>query len=149
MPDAIGRRLTPIASESYHSTTSGRIRLRQRTPMTRRRTTNGNVFPARFGADRRNQRQVGMNRLHTVSVTVDDASADREEMTPILRAGLADFDLRLSHDDYGRTVLTLTVEAADLWLAVLIAMHAVTATGYRPTALTAGPDTGPNPDRGR
>jgi hypothetical protein len=117
--------------------------------MTRRRTTNGNVFSARFGTDRRNQRQVGMNRLHTVSVTVDDASADREEMTPILRAGLADFDLRLSHDDYGRTVLTLTVEAADLWLAVLIAMHAVTATGYRPTALTAGPDTGPNPDRGR
>jgi len=90
-----------------------------------------------------------MNRLHTVSVTVDDASADREEMTQNLRAGLADFDLRLSHDDYGRTVLTLTVEAADLWLAVLIAMHAVTATGYRPTALTAGPDTGPNPDRGR
>ena len=93
--------------------------------------------------------EVSMNRLHTVSVTVDDATADREEMTQILRAGLADFDLRLSHDDHGRTVLTLTVEAADLWLAVLIAMHAVTATGYRPTALTAGPDTGPNPDRGR
>ena len=89
-----------------------------------------------------------MNRLHTVSVTVDDASADREEMTQACEPD-SDFDLRLSHDDYGRTVPTLTVEAADLWLAVLIAMHAVTATGYRPTAVTAGPDTGPNPDRGR
>ena len=90
-----------------------------------------------------------VNRLHMVSVTVDDTSADREEMTKILQARLAIFDLRLSYDNNGRTVLTLTVEAGDLWLAVLIAMHAVTATGYRPTALTAGPDTGPNPDRGR
>ena len=87
--------------------------------------------------------------LHTVSVTVDDTSADREETTQILRAALADSDLRLSHDDYGRTVLTITVETADLWLAVLIAMHAVTAAGYHPSALTAGPDTGPNPARGR
>ena len=90
-----------------------------------------------------------VNRLHMVSVTVDDTSADREEMTKILQARLADFDLRLCHDDNGRMVLTLTVEAGDLWLAVLIAMHAVTATGYLPTELTAEPVTGPNPGRGR
>ena len=70
-----------------------------------------------------------MNRLHTVSVTVDDTSADREEMTQIPQARLESFDLRLSHDNNNRTVLTLTVEAGDLWLAVLIAMHAVAATG--------------------
>ena len=90
-----------------------------------------------------------VSRLHTVSVTVDDTTADREEMAEILRARLARLDLRLSHDDHGRTVLTLTVEAGDLWLAVLIAMHAIAATGYRPTALTAGPVTGPGPGRGR
>jgi len=90
-----------------------------------------------------------VNRLHTVSVTVDDTSADREEMTQILQARLANFDLQLSHDNSGRTVLTLTVEAGDLWLAVLIAMHAVVATGYLPAALTARPVTRPNAGRGR
>jgi hypothetical protein len=90
-----------------------------------------------------------MSHLHTVAVTVHDTSADREEMTPILRAALADFDLEIARDDHGSIVLTLTVEAGDLWLAVLIVMHAVAATGYHPTALTAGPATRPNPDRGR
>lgn len=90
-----------------------------------------------------------VNRLHTVSVTIDDATADPEERAQTLQARLAGLDLRLSPDNHGRTVLTLTVEAGDLWLAVLIAMHAIAATGYRPTALTAGPVTAPNRGRGR
>lgn len=86
-----------------------------------------------------------MTARHTVSVTVDDESADREEMTRILRAALADSDLQISRDDQGGTVVTLLIPAADLWLAVLIAMNAVTSTGYRPTALTAAPTAGPTP----
>ncbi|HEY5980272.1 MAG TPA: hypothetical protein VIT41_11625 [Microlunatus sp.] len=88
-----------------------------------------------------------MKGVNTVSVTVDDTSADREEMTQILRAALADFDVQISRDDHGSTVVTLVVAVADLWLAVLIAMNAVTSTGYVPTALTAGPATGPAPTR--
>lgn len=100
----------------------------------------------RPGADHGTRGRSLVNRLHTMSVTVEDTTDDRQEMAQILRAGLADFDLRISHDDQDdqhRTVLTLTVEAGDLWLAVLIAMHAVVATGYHPVALTAAPAAGP------
>ena len=58
-----------------------------------------------------------MDRLHAVSVTLDDATADRTRCTQILRHGLAHYDLGFA-DDPDRTILALTVEAADLWLAV-------------------------------
>ena len=89
-----------------------------------------------------------MDRLHTVSVTLEDAAIDLDEMLRIVRRALAHFGLGLAHDDRGRTVLVLTVVANDLWLAVLMAMNAVTSTGYPPVALTAEPVSSDEADRG-
>ena len=92
--------------------------------------------------------EVSMDRLHTVSVTLDDTAIDLDEMLEVLCRALAHFELRLGHDDRVRTVLVLTVVANDLWLAVLMAMNAVTATGYVPVALTAEPVSTDQADRG-
>jgi hypothetical protein len=83
--------------------------------------------------------EVTLSRLHTVSVTLEGATADRDEMREILRDALAHVDLRIANGAQSRFVLMLTVEATDVWLAVLMAMNAVTATGYVPIALTAEP----------
>ncbi|HEY5788371.1 MAG TPA: hypothetical protein VIT65_26735 [Microlunatus sp.] len=91
---------------------------------------------------------VAMDRRHTVSVTLQDAAIDLDEMLWILRRALAHFELEVARDDRGRTVLALTVVANDLWLAVLTAMNAVTATGYPPVALTAEPVGSEEADRG-
>lgn len=82
---------------------------------------------------------VGVDRLHTVSVTLADTASDLDEMLAILRDRLAIFHLLAAHDLQGRALLVLTVEADDVWLAVLTAMNGVTATGYVPVAVTAEP----------
>ena len=46
-------------------------------------------------------------------------------------------DLRSRPD--GSVVLSLTIVAADLWLAILLAMAGVTGTGYSPTWIEAEP----------
>jgi hypothetical protein len=83
--------------------------------------------------------EVSVDRLHTVSVTLADTASDPDEMLAILRARLASFHLLVAHDRQGRTILVLTVETDDIWLAVLTAMNGVTATGYVPAAVTAEP----------
>ncbi|HEY5783242.1 MAG TPA: hypothetical protein VIT65_00535 [Microlunatus sp.] len=88
--------------------------------------------------------------LFTVSVTLLDTAIDHDEMVDTLRHRLTPFHLLIVHDHRCRTVLVLTVEAADLWLAVLQAMNGVTATGYLPVAVTAQPavDCGADEFRG-
>lgn len=103
---------------------------------------------ARWSAPAELEPGVTMDRLHMVSVTLEDATIDLDEMLRILRGALAQFDLRLGHDDRGRTVLALSVIAHDLWLAVLMAMNAVTSTGYPPVAVTAEPVSSDEVDRG-
>ena len=113
-------------------------------------TTEANCrSPRRRGDDLQRARTLGrpagedmpvasLTRLQTVSVTLADAVGDRDEMLTTLREHLAHFQL-LVGNDRGRTVLILTIETRDLWLAVLTAMNAVTATGYAPVAVTAEP----------
>jgi hypothetical protein len=76
-----------------------------------------------------------------VSVTLEGTYVDVDEMLLTLRSALAHFRLELAHDLQGRTVLVLAVETTDLWLAVLMAMNAVTATGYPAVAVQAEPTT--------
>ena len=83
--------------------------------------------------------RVSPDHLFAVSVTLADTAIDHDEMVHILRQRLTPFHLLIVHDHRRRTVLVLTVAAADIWLAVLQAMHGVTATGYLPVAVTAQP----------
>lgn len=83
--------------------------------------------------------EVRMERLHVVTVTLEDTTTDPDEMLQILGSALTHFDVRITREPPNRCVLVLTVETADLWLAVLMAMNAVTATGYPPMAVSAEP----------
>lgn len=91
---------------------------------------------------------VRMEGLHTVTVTLEDATADPAEMLEILGSALAPLHVRINREPPNRCVLRLTVETTDLWLAVLLAMNAVTATGYPPIALSAGPAGTDQAERG-
>jgi hypothetical protein len=88
--------------------------------------------------------EVRMERLHAVTVTLDDTATHPDEMVQILARSLAHFDVRITREPPNRCVLVLMVETPDLWLAVLLAMNAMTATGYPPIALNARPA---GPDR--
>lgn len=81
--------------------------------------------------------RVSPSHLHTVSVTLADTAIDHAEMMATLRQRLAPLRLLVAHDRRGRTVLVLTVESGDLWLAILQAMSSITATGYLPVAVEA------------
>ena len=83
--------------------------------------------------------EVSMERLHTVTVILQDTSTDPDEMLEILGSALAHVHARITREPPNRCVLVLTVETTDLWLAVLLAMNAVTATGYPPISVSAGP----------
>jgi hypothetical protein len=89
-----------------------------------------------------------MERLHEVTVTLEDTAADPDEMVQILGRSLAHVGIRITREPPNRCVLVLTVETPDLWLAVLLAMNAVTATGYPPIALSAGPARPDRAERG-
>ena len=52
---------------------------------------------------------------------------------------MVDFEPRFHWDSAGRAVVTLQVTATDLWVAVLLAMGAVTGTGHRPERIEAMP----------
>lgn len=119
----------------------------------------GRTLPpeALWQLDGRDSQVSSLTGQYTVSVTLADATADYEEMVGILRDRLAQFQLLVTEDQEG-TRLVLSIEAGDLWLAVLIAMNAVliamnavTSTGYAAAAVTAEPASGvrpPGPDRG-
>ena len=65
--------------------------------------------------------------------------ADLDEVVAAIRARLALFHLWVRRMDGNQSVLVLTLEAADLWSAVLLTMNAVTATGHDPTAVHTVP----------
>ncbi len=52
---------------------------------------------------------------------------------------MADFDPAFGWDSAGRANVTLRVTATDLWVAVLLAMGAVTGTGHHPERIEAMP----------
>ena len=91
----------------------------------------------------------GMERPHTVTVTtLQDTSTDPDEMLEILGSALAHVHARITREPPNRCVLVLTVETTDLWLAVLMAMNAVNATGYPPISVSAGPARPDRAERG-
>jgi hypothetical protein len=73
----------------------------------------------------------------TVRVALSATPATQEEVLHEIGSRLTDFDPHYGSDPSGRTVIILQVHAADLWLAVLLAMGAVTATGYQPEQIEA------------
>lgn len=75
----------------------------------------------------------------TVQTTLRNTPATHKELLHEIRNQLADFDPRYRTDSTGRMVITLQVRAADLWVAVLLAMGAVTRTGYQPEEIVAKP----------
>lgn len=68
-----------------------------------------------------------------------DVPASVEEVLVEIGDRLDDYQPRLVTRRDGSLVLGLTVVAADLWLALLIAMSAVSGTGYPPTWVEAKP----------
>ena len=110
---------------------------------------------------RRSQdRQAAGVRCHNFSVrtTLRATPATREELLYEIGNQLADFDPRYRFDSTGRMVITLQVQAADMWVAVLLAMCGVTGTGYQPEEIVARPSPAaetttqrplPPPDRNR
>ena len=75
----------------------------------------------------------------TVQTTLRNTPATHKELLHEIRNQLADFDPRYRTDSTGRMVITLQVRAADLRVAVLLAMGAVTRTGYQPEEIVAKP----------
>ncbi|HET9872740.1 MAG TPA: hypothetical protein VFP89_09120 [Propionibacteriaceae bacterium] len=73
----------------------------------------------------------------TVRVTLSETPATQEELLHEIGSRLTDFDPDYASDLSGRTIISLQVHAADLWVAVLLAMGAVTATGYQPEQIEA------------
>jgi hypothetical protein len=74
-----------------------------------------------------------------VQVSLRDDSATDEVLMHETSIEMADFEPRFHWDSAGRAVVTLQVVAADLWVAVLLAMGAVTGTGHHPERIEAMP----------
>jgi hypothetical protein len=68
----------------------------------------------------------------------DDSTTAREVIHETATE-MADFEPQFHWDSAGRAVVTLQVTATDLWVAVLLAMGAVTGTGHRPERIEAMP----------
>ena len=86
--------------------------------------------------------KVSVQTPYTVQITltrrIDDPD-DLDEVVVALTGRLSLPQLRLDQDHQGRTRLVLTLEATDLWQAILLTMNAVTSTGYAPVAVAAEP----------
>lgn len=79
----------------------------------------------------------------TVRVSLLDTSTSPEDLLHETASQMADFDPRFRWDSAGRVVVTLQVSAADLWVAVLLAMGAVTGAGQQPEWIEAIPSARP------
>lgn len=73
----------------------------------------------------------------TVQVWFRDAPTAHEELLHETARQMADFAPRFQWDLAGRAVVTLQVTATDLWVAVLLAMGAVTGAGHQPERIEA------------
>ena len=78
-------------------------------------------------------------RSFTLRVGLGDIPASVEEIRSEIGDRLDDYLPLLRRTKDGRLVLTLRIAAADLWLSVLLAMAAVTTTGYEPRWIEARP----------
>ena len=74
-----------------------------------------------------------------VRVSLRDDVTTGEELTHETTTEMADFEPRFGWDSAGRPLVTLQVTATDLWVAVLLAMGAVTGTGHQPERIEAMP----------
>ena len=81
----------------------------------------------------------------TVRVSLQDAPTTRQDRLHETAGQMADFDPAFGWDSAGRANVTLRVPATDLWVAVLLAMGAVTGTGHHPERIEAMPSAEPQP----
>ena len=80
-------------------------------------------------------------RSFTLRVGLGDIHASIDEIRREIGDRLDDSRPGLQRSPGDGLVLTLTVVAADLWLSVLLAMAAVTPTGYQPRWIEARPSS--------
>lgn len=66
---------------------------------------------------------------------------EAEEVTTGIAGRLDEYRPRLTSRRDGHLVLSMTIVAADLWLALLLAMAGVTDSGYPPSWIEAEPTT--------
>ena len=81
----------------------------------------------------------------TVRVSLRDAPTTHDGRLHETAGQMADFDPAFGWDSAGRANVTLRVTATDLWVAVLLAMGAVTGTGHHPERIEAMPSAEPQP----
>lgn len=86
-------------------------------------------------------RAVSTDRRFIIRVGLGEITASVDEIRTEIgdRLDRHQPDLHKNHD--GRLVLTLTIAAADLWISLLLAMAAVTPTGYPPQWVEARPSS--------
>lgn len=77
--------------------------------------------------------------LFTVAVIWPDGVSHHGEATGIVAAHLSGARLVATTDDRHRAGLVVTLEASDLWLALLSVMNAMTAAAAAPTVVSARP----------
>lgn len=83
--------------------------------------------------------EASLHNLYTLRVSLGRRPDHLDDVVAALTGCLPVFHLMADHDDQGRTQLILTIEAAELWQAILLTMNATTATGCRPVTLSAEP----------
>ena len=75
----------------------------------------------------------------TVRVSLRDTPTTHEDRLHETAGQMADFEPAFHWDSAGRANVTLQVTATDLWVAVLLAMGAITGTGHHPERIEAMP----------
>lgn len=78
-------------------------------------------------------------RSFAVRLGLPDVPASAEDVHREMGDRLDPFRPRLTRTSDGRLVVFLTIGAQDLWAAVLLAMAAVTGSGYPPEWIQARP----------
>ena len=83
--------------------------------------------------------EASLHNLYTVCVGFGRRLDHLDDVVAALTGCLPVFHLMTDHDDQGRTQLILTLEAVELWQAILLTMNATTRTGCTPVAVSAEP----------
>lgn len=87
----------------------------------------------------------------TLEIGLGNVQGRYDEVRSEIGDQLDDYVAVIRQDADGPLIVILTVPAADLWLSVLLAMAAITRTGYAPRFVLARPtaDVEHRPDRRR
>jgi hypothetical protein len=72
------------------------------------------------------------DRMFTLTLGLPDTPDSRAEVHALIRHELDQYRPILQPHHNGGLEITLTIAAADLWLSLLLAMSALTQTGYPP-----------------